>query len=363
MPAMSGPYRFDPSHDRASRHHPRPVRPHAFVPPSPLADIAREPIEDSHPAIPSALYSWSDEPGAAHGAARSEQTSRKTRRDPSPSRLAYRLNRLWLTPVIRRGVTVGAPVLILSLSIGLWLGDESRRDQIATFFNDLRTGIENRPEFQVNTLSVDARSDAVAQAVIQRLSLSFPVSSFHLDLPALRRSIEALNAVETAALRIGSDGVLQVSVTEREPAMVWRHRGGLDLVDSEGRSIARLAARDVRADLPLVAGEGAPEAMAEARQLFDAAHPLRDRLRGLVRVSERRWDVVLDRDQRILLPAQGAVAALERVLALDSVQDLLARDVRAVDLRDPSRPTIRLSQTAMSELHRIRNQASGVSDR
>ncbi|HHX90226.1 MAG TPA: cell division protein FtsQ, partial [Paracoccus sp.] len=284
------------------------------------------------------------------------RTARRPRRDPSPSRLAYRLHRLWLTPFIRRGLTVGLPVFVLSLSVSLWLADDTRRAQAVGYFTDLRTAFENRPEFQVNSLSVHAETPEVAQAITQRLELAFPVSSFRLDLEKLRHETEALDAVEAAALRIRSGGVLEVSVIEREPAMVWRHRGGLALVDSEGRRIARLAEREARADLPLIAGDGAPAAIAEAQQLLAAASPLHERLRGLVRVGERRWDIVLDRDQRILLPAEGAIPALERVLALEAAQGLLARDVGAVDLRDPGRPTIRLSQPAMAELHRIRNQ-------
>lgn len=266
------------------------------------------------------------------------------------------MHRLWLTPFIRRGLTVGLPVFLLALSVGIWLGDDTRRAQLLGYFTDLRTTFENRPEFQVNTLSVHAETPEVAQAITRRLGLEFPVSSFRLDLQALRADTEALDAVDVAALRIRSGGVLEVSVIEREPAMVWRHSGGLDLVDAEGRRIARLAEREARADLPLIAGEGAPAAIAEAQQLLAAASPLRERLRGLVRVGERRWDVVLDRGQRIMLPAEGPVPALERVLALDGAQGLLARDVSAVDLRNAARPTIRLSQPAMAELHRIRNQ-------
>ncbi|MCC5968616.1 MAG: cell division protein FtsQ/DivIB [Pararhodobacter sp.] len=327
------------------------------------------------PAIPSALYSWPDEPAprspaqtAPQAAAPSEgprtaEPARRFRRDPSPSRTAYRLHRMWLTPFIRQGITLGLPVFLITLTLGLWLGDDARRDQAVGFFSDLRTAFENRPEFQVTTLSVHAETPEVSQAISARLALEFPVSSFRLDLEELRRATEALDAVETAALRIRSGGVLEIAVAEREPVMVWRHHSGLELVDAEGRRIARLAAREARADLPLIAGEGAPAAIAEAQQILAAASPLRERLRGLVRVSDRRWDVVLDQDQRILLPAQNAVVALERVLALDAAQDLLARDVRVVDLRDAARPTIRLSQPAMTELHRIRNQASGVPNR
>lgn len=291
------------------------------------------------------------------------QAAPRARRDPSPSRLAYRLQRLWLTPSVRRGVKAGLPVLVLSFALGLWLGDDTRRGALVQAASDLRLTFENRPEFQVSSLSVQAETPEVMQAIEQRLALDLPVSSFHLDLDALRRRVEALDAVESAALRIRSGGALEVSVIERVPAMVWRHHGGLELIDAEGHRVARLAAREARADLPLIVGDGAPAAIAEAQRILAAAAPLSERLRGLVRMGERRWDLVLEHDQRILLPAIGAVAALERVLALDAAQDLLARDVQAVDLRDPSRPTIRMSQPAMAELHRIRNQATGVQNR
>jgi cell division protein FtsQ len=72
-------------------------------------------------------------------------------------------------------------------------------------------------------------------------------------------------------------------------------------------------------------------------------------------VGERRWDVVLDRDQRILLPETGAVEALEQVLALDEARDLLARNVTVVDMRLPHRPTLRLAPFAVEELRRVRS--------
>jgi cell division protein FtsQ len=77
-------------------------------------------------------------------------------------------------------------------------------------------------------------------------------------------------------------------------------------------------------------------------------------VRGLVRVGERRWDLVLDRGQRIMLPAERPRRALDRVLAMDGAQDLLARDVTAVDMRLAGRPTLRLAPAAMEEMHRIR---------
>ena len=118
--------------------------------------------------------------------------------------------------------------------------------------------------------------------------------------------------------------------------------------------VADLARRRMRADLPIVAGDGADAAAAEALRLFAAAAPLGARMRGLVRVGERRWDLVLRSGQRMLLPAADPVAAVERVIALTDAQDLLERDVVAVDLRNPARPSVRLSPAAMEALRAIR---------
>jgi cell division protein FtsQ len=285
------------------------------------------------------------------------------RRDPSPSRLAYRLNRLWLTQGIRRLVTVGLPVLALVGAVTMFLSDADRRAGVVASVSDLREGFENRPEFMVNQMTVHTDSPELALGIVQRLGLEFPVSSFRLDVDALRVQVEALDAVESASIRVRSGGIMEVTATEREPAMIWRTAHGMELLDLEGRRVARLTDRAARADLPVIAGEGAPAAIAEAWTLLQAARPIEARLRGLVRMGERRWDVVLDHDQRIMLPAQGAVSALERVIALHASYDLLSRDITHIDMRNPARPTLRLSPDAAGELARIRSMETGVQSR
>jgi cell division protein FtsQ len=56
--------------------------------------------------------------------------------------------------------------------------------------------------------------------------------------------------------------------------------------------------------------------------------------------------------RRILLPDVGPVRALERLIALDQAEDILNRDLLAVDLRVSQRPTLRLSADALTELRR-----------
>lgn len=284
--------------------------------------------------------------------------------DPSPSRLAYRMHRLWLTPMVRNFLRIGLPMLLLAAFAGGWVSKPANRAMIGGWVTGLVDRVQNQPMFQVRSIEVISRSPEVAAGVEQLLGLSFPVSSWDLDLPGLRARAEALDAVEGAWLQIRSGGVLEVRITERVPAMIWRNAEGLDLVDAQGHRVARLATRAARADLPLLAGDGAPEAIAEAEALWAAAAPIQPRIRGLVRVGERRWDVVLDRGQTIMLPETGAVEALERVVAMsEGAQQLLSRDVVGIDMRHPARPTLRLSPEAMAELTRNRTETRGAQSR
>lgn len=281
------------------------------------------------------------------------------RRDPAPSRWAYRLNRMWLTPAFRLAVRAGLPLALTAAVAGLWMADAGRRQALFDTYAELRSEFQNRPEFMVNLVSIEGASPLLAEAIRAGLGFELPKSSFGIDLGETRALVETFDAVERADLRIVAGGVLQINVTERLPALVWRAPDGVWLVDAGGHRVARIGARSLRGDLPLIAGEGAAASAPEALALVQAAGPLVPRLRGLVRMGERRWDLVLDRDQRILLPEDNPVRALERLIALDQAEGILSRDITAVDLRSDRRPTLRLSAEGADTLRQIRLAQTG----
>lgn len=281
---------------------------------------------------------------------------RSAPRDPAPSRLAYRLNRLWLTPMVRKLTRVGLPAFLLAMTVGIWLSDETRRAQLSGAATGLIESIQNRDEFMVRTMEIEGASEAVDRGLRGMLPVTLPASSFDIDLDAFRARVMRLDAVESVDLRIKPGGVLSAVVTERVPVMLWRHARGVELLDRTGHRVASVTSREVRSDLPLIAGLGADHAASEALLLIDAAGPILPRLRGLVRVGERRWDVVLDRGQRIMLPAADPLPALERVIALDRGQDMLRRDLSVIDMRVDGRPTVRLGLDAQNAIRRARGQ-------
>ncbi|SIT75301.1 cell division protein FtsQ [Yoonia rosea] len=273
-------------------------------------------------------------------------------RDPAPSRMGYRYQRMMLTPGFRGTVRIGVPILLIVIIAGSWYSKLENRAALAKTIEETKQSFQERPQFMVQSMNVIGGDLSVLTEVAALLPSDFPVSSFDLDLEKIRTDIEALDPIKSASVRVGQGGALDVRLTPRVPVALWRDGTLLRLIDADGVQSGEIAARADRLDLPLIAGDGAEDNIAEALRLFAAAGPLIDRVRGLVRMGERRWDMVLDRDQRILLPSENPVAALDRVIALNDAQDMLSRDVAVVDMRNTNRPTLRMNEEAAEALRR-----------
>lgn len=268
------------------------------------------------------------------------------RRDPAPSRLAFRLKRHWRSASFRRSLTIHAPVATLLVALGGALAQpdirEAARDRIETIHGK----IVSRPEFAVRRIEVRGASPEVEIAVREALAPWIGASSLAADAASIRGAVHDLGWVATASARLVAPETLIVTVTERTPAIVWRLGDRLTLLDEQGVHLAPLADRAERPDLPLIAGEGADLAVEDARAVFAAAGKVASRIRGLVRVGERRWDAMIEDGPRIMLPAVGAADAMGYAMALEAGESLLSREVTEIDLRLGSRPTLRLTPEA-----------------
>lgn len=284
---------------------------------------------------------------------------------PHAPPLGYRLKRLWRRRSVRRAVTVQAPALLLALAAWIMGSDPALHAAVTRQAVAVREALTMRPEFAIREVVVEGASPTVEAEIRAALIDVTGASSLALDPAALRRRIERLGWVARVTVSLEAPGTLRLRVAEREPAAVWRIDGEPWLIAADGAKISALFARDEYPTLPLIAGEGAEKEVAEALAIVAAMGPLQPRLRGLVRVGQRRWDVVLDRDQVIRLPMAGGgltrraaadpVAAMQQAAALHETEDLMERDIEILDLRVPGRPTLRLHERAIEAVGRARS--------
>ncbi|SDZ12280.1 cell division protein FtsQ [Jannaschia faecimaris] len=275
--------------------------------------------------------------------------------DPAPSRWQYRMQRLWLTPLFRAMVRTGIPSFGFVILVTWYINDDARIIAMVDWYEGTVSAVQDRPEFMVSLLRIEGASVDLQDDIQEALAIDLPLSQFKLDMDALRDKLVSLDPVLDAEVRVKSGGVLLLKVTERTPAVAWQTDGGVEVLDATGHRVATLQSLEAAGALPLIAGRGAQEVVPEALTLIDAARPINDRLVGLNRIGNRRWDVVLTDNQIIALPETAPVAALDRALAMHAAKEVLSRDVRVVDLRISDRPVLRLSLEARQELKGIQD--------
>ena len=275
---------------------------------------------------------------------------RAMRRDPAPSRLGFRLKRLWRSERFRRFATLWAPALVTLAAIGWAAAQEEWRAFAVASFDEARLALKERPEFAIRRIEVRGASPEVEGYVRAILSDQIGASSLDADVEAVRAGIAEIGWVAEAKVRLAAPETLMVTVREREAEAIWRRKGRLSLIDREGVVISPIARRDERPDLPVIAGAGADLAAAEAIDALAAAGPLAERVRGLVRIGERRWDMVLADGPRVLLPAEGAADAVAYLTVVQDRGDIVGQDVSVIDLRLMDRPTLRLNEGAVEAL-------------
>ena len=260
--------------------------------------------------------------------------------DPAPSRLSYRLQRLWLTRSFRVMVKIVIPLsffLIIFTSI-LFIGKVPFH--LKTYFTKTADTLADRPELSVKLISIQNVSKSLKKTIRDTIPINLPVSGLDLDLKNIRETIESLGAVKSVDVRVIAGGILKVDVVERLPKFVWRNSDGLFLIDEEGTIVRKIQNRVERSDLIFLTGVGASTRVNEVIRLLDLIKHIESRIVAFSRISEDRWNIILDQSQAILLPSESPELAIRKFLILNEAQDILNRNISRIDLRNQKRLTV-----------------------
>ena len=270
--------------------------------------------------------------------------------DPAPSIISYRILRLMLIPRLRLIFTLGFPsflifcaTLALFVNINVW-------ENIGAIKKDLKLAFVERPEFMIKVASVDGSSDKLANEIREMLPLDLPVSYFDLDVKYLHKVVNELPAVASAAIKITVGGVLQINVAEKSPAFIWRKNNVMSVIDETGSFIRIANSRVDYPELPLVVGEAADLAVAEVSSLIQANDYFKNHVRAFIRVGERRWDLILENNLRIMLPQREFLAAFDRLMLMNEAGSLLSGKLSNIDMRLVERPTVRVDTVPVDPL-------------
>lgn len=209
--------------------------------------------------------------------------------------------------------------------------------------------------FAIEDVKVSGNSETSEIEIFELLGLDGTTSLVALDVDAARRKIVKLPWVESVEVRKIYPKTIEVKLKERQAYAIWQHGQELSLIERNGSVIAPL--RDNKfSTLPLVVGRDAESAAASLEGEFSKWPDITSRVKAYVWVSGRRWDLHMDNGVVVKLPSDDVDQALSRLSKFNKEQDLLARDIAAVDLRLVDRTAIQLTPEAMARRQVVLDQ-------
>ena len=250
--------------------------------------------------------------------------------------------------VLMRCLPLGIPILLATglMAFAVISGSAERNWQT---LHSEAAGLLADAGLSVDQVLVTGRNHTDRQSLVDALGIGLGDPMLTLDIETARARIASLAWVRDVAIEKRLPNTLVVILVERRPLALWQNDGAVTVVDAEGNIIDGAKPTDF-AELMLVVGPDAPGHAAELLSVMEGVPDLQQRVAAAIRVGERRWNLRLDDGIDIQLPELDLNSAWVALADLDRTEQLLARDVQAVDLRFPDRLVLRLTPDARARM-------------
>lgn len=253
------------------------------------------------------------------------------RRSPGP--FAHALNKLrdtfsphhpamWISACLLTVVVVG---ILIAGGYVARAGDASRRTI---------NGVLADAGFGISSIRISGNSHTDPHDILGALGFRPGDSIFAVDVQTARQHLLALEWVADAQVRRQYPDSVSVNLVEKLPFALWETPAGSYLVERSGRVIG-LFDPHAFPHLPVLLGTGAPEAAAELVEAVAAHRAIAARTTAFARVSDRRWNLLLNDDVVVQLPEEGWARQLDVLERLIVDKAILERDISEIDLRAP----------------------------
>ncbi|MER9598091.1 MULTISPECIES: cell division protein FtsQ/DivIB [unclassified Mesorhizobium] len=241
---------------------------------------------------------------------------------------------------------LSAALLISASAYGAYLGGHA--DAIVQ-------SVTARTGFAVDQVKVVGNRETSEIDILDRLELDGWTSLIGFDAEAARERITTLPWVDAAAVRKVYPHTLEVRVEEREPFALWQQGSALSVIEKSGTVIAPFSGGK-QILLPLIIGTGAPAKAPDFLAKIKKYPELAARIKGYIRIGERRWDLKLENGITVKLPEDGEDQAIADLVRMDHENGLLTRDIAAVDMRLSDRLVVQLTPEAATQRQAALNE-------
>ena len=246
-------------------------------------------------------------------------------------------------PSVKRKM-IGLGILVLCLS-GILFWQSPYYGELKKSVRESYETLMNKSSLVLGQVNIEGRNRTRPEEITRVTNLVQGMPILDVPMDQIHKELSDLPWVQSVVVERHLPGTLYIRLTEKEPVAVWQHGQKYLPLDATGKPI-----QDTQTALPnllLVVGEGAPEQTPVLLEILDRYPEIRRQVRSAVRVSRRRWNLMLNDAENgvvVKLPETGIKEALDRLTRAAESEKLLKRDLSMIDLRQNDRLIVRLKE-------------------
>ncbi|MGA9797137.1 MAG: FtsQ-type POTRA domain-containing protein [Rhizomicrobium sp.] len=189
--------------------------------------------------------------------------------------------------------------------------------------------------FAVGDIEIAGAHRTSAADIRKAVGFQIGDSMFAIDAEQARADLRKLPWVEDAVVHKRYPGTVAISIAEKLPFAVWvPNDRQLFVIARSGEKIMATDGTEFR-QLPHFFG-APPEGAAELVDAIATHRAIAARIRGMQRISGRRWNLLLDGGVLVDLPEANWPKQLDELEHLIVDKGVLEHNIREIDLRTPA---------------------------
>jgi cell division protein FtsQ len=195
--------------------------------------------------------------------------------------------------------------------------------------------------FGISEIHITGNGRTPYRQILEVLDMQPGQSIFAADLWSAQARLASLDWIASAEIHRRYPDAIFVTLVEKRPFALWQPPADthgntpIVVVERNGKVITSREVEKFR-HLPKLVGAGAPQAAADLVDSVQAHRAVAARIAAYSRVSDRRWNLILDDGVTVQLPESGWQKQLDALEHLIIDSGILERDVTEIDLRSPT---------------------------
>ena len=261
--------------------------------------------------------------------------------DPAPSKLSYKINRLfyklWFKLLLIFILLLLSGLLIkkfLYKNIDLSAEIKFLSEEGSELYKDLT-------ELSINKIVVEGAQEPLREEIIMLINNMANEEFSALKAQSLREKIKEIKKVKNAIVKLSTNGLVIVNVVERKQAAVFLNNNLYEVLDRNGVVLSVNSNYEGLSKFPLIVGKFGSKNIPDLLILVNKLGLYESEVLYYEWVGERRWNVHMKSNLVFKLPENNMNKGVELMHIFLRETNKYPRPLVSIDLRNLDKPIIK----------------------